>query len=52
MTAQGPILLARDVRKRFGAHEVLKGITLDVHRGEVVCVIGPSGSGKTIISGR
>jgi polar amino acid transport system ATP-binding protein len=47
MTAQGPILLARDVRKRFGAHEVLKGVTLDVHRGEVVCVIGPSGSGKT-----
>jgi polar amino acid transport system ATP-binding protein len=47
MTGQGPILLARDVRKRFGAHEVLKGVTLDVHRGEVVCVIGPSGSGKT-----
>ena len=35
------------MRKRFGAHEVLKGVTLDVHRGEVVCVIGPSGSGKT-----
>ena len=42
-----PILVARDVRKRFGAHEVLKGVSLEVARGEVVCVIGPSGSGKT-----
>ena len=46
-TASRPILLARDVRKRYGAHEVLKGVSLDVCRGEVVCVIGPSGSGKT-----
>jgi polar amino acid transport system ATP-binding protein len=42
-----PILAARDVHKRFGAHEVLKGVSLDVRRGEVVCIIGPSGSGKT-----
>jgi polar amino acid transport system ATP-binding protein len=41
------ILLARDVRKRFGSHEVLKGVSLEVRRGEVVCIIGPSGSGKT-----
>ena len=41
------ILLARDVHKRFGAHEVLRGVSLQVQRGEVVCVIGPSGSGKT-----
>jgi polar amino acid transport system ATP-binding protein len=41
------ILLARDVRKRFGHHEVLKGVSLEVRRGEVVCIIGPSGSGKT-----
>jgi polar amino acid transport system ATP-binding protein len=38
---------ARDVRKRFGKHEVLHGVSLDVARGEVVCVIGASGSGKT-----
>jgi len=38
---------ARDVRKRFGKHEVLHGISLDVAGGDVVCVIGPSGSGKT-----
>jgi len=41
------ILLARDVRKRFGSNEVLRGVSLQVQRGEVICVIGPSGSGKT-----
>ncbi|MGZ5402887.1 MAG: amino acid ABC transporter ATP-binding protein [Aeromicrobium sp.] len=45
--AATPIVSARDVVKRFGRHEVLRGISLDVQRGEVVCVIGPSGSGKT-----
>jgi polar amino acid transport system ATP-binding protein len=39
--------MARDVHKRFGSHDVLKGVALDVQRGEVVCIIGPSGSGKT-----
>nr|WP_255670297.1 amino acid ABC transporter ATP-binding protein [Aeromicrobium wangtongii] len=35
------------VRKSFGDHEVLRGISLDVHEGEVVCLIGASGSGKS-----
>jgi polar amino acid transport system ATP-binding protein len=41
------IVHAVDVKKSFGPHEVLKGISLDVVRGEVVVLIGPSGSGKT-----
>ncbi len=38
---------AVDVHKRFGRLEVLRGVDMDVARGEVVVVIGPSGSGKT-----
>jgi polar amino acid transport system ATP-binding protein len=40
---------AEGVRKRFGLNEVLKGIDLEVRRGEVMCVIGPSGSGKSTL---
>ena len=38
---------ALNVHKRFGALEVLKGVSLDIGKGEVVAVIGPSGSGKS-----
>ncbi|EPJ87813.1 MULTISPECIES: amino acid ABC transporter ATP-binding protein [Pseudomonas] len=41
------MLTVRDLRKRFGEHEVVKGVDLDVEEGEVVVVIGPSGSGKS-----
>ncbi len=44
-----PMVRIRDVHKRFGALEVLKGIDLDVRQGEVVCIIGASGSGKTTL---
>jgi polar amino acid transport system ATP-binding protein len=42
-----PILVARDIRKAFGANQVLKGVSLSVARGEVVTLIGASGSGKS-----
>ena len=42
-----PMVRAESVHKRFGRLEVLRGITLEVGRGEVMCIIGPSGSGKS-----
>ena len=41
------VVSATDVHKSFGRLEVLKGVSLDVHRREVVFICGPSGSGKT-----
>ena len=41
-----PMIDARNVHKRFGALEVLKGVSLTIDKGEVVAVIGPSGSVK------
>ncbi|HEV7146808.1 MAG TPA: amino acid ABC transporter ATP-binding protein [Pedococcus sp.] len=42
-----PLVRALNVTKAFHGNEVLKGIDMDVHKGEVVCLLGPSGSGKT-----
>ncbi|HUA11403.1 MAG TPA: amino acid ABC transporter ATP-binding protein [Solirubrobacteraceae bacterium] len=47
MSAAVPMVSAEGVHKRFGRNEVLKGITLTVARGEVMCLLGPSGSGKS-----
>ena len=44
-----PILKIENLRKSFGALEVLKGINLEVYPGEVVCIIGASGSGKSTL---
>jgi polar amino acid transport system ATP-binding protein len=48
-TPDQPIVQLADVHKRFGSVEVLKGVSFDVAKGEVVCIIGPSGSGKSTL---
>lgn len=42
-----PMVKAEQVCKSFGALHVLKGVTLEVGKGEVLCIVGPSGSGKS-----
>jgi polar amino acid transport system ATP-binding protein len=43
------VISAQNVRKRFGDHEVLRGISVDLAEHEVVCLIGASGSGKSTL---
>lgn len=43
------ILQARQLRKTFGETEAMRGISLDIQRGEVVAIMGPSGSGKSTL---
>ena len=48
-TEKEPIVSIKDVHKSFGELKVLKGVSLDVMKGEVICIIGPSGSGKSTL---
>ncbi len=48
-TPDQPMVSLKDVHKSFGELEVLKGVSLDVMKGEVICIIGPSGSGKSTL---
>ena len=47
VSADAPVVQIRGLHKSYGDNEVLRGIDLDVRRGEVVVVLGPSGSGKS-----
>ncbi len=48
-TPDQPLIRMRDVHKSFGAVPVLNGISLEVMKGEVICIIGPSGAGKSTL---
>ncbi len=44
-----PVLELRDVRKKYGDFEAVRGVSLKVHKGQVVAIIGPSGCGKSTL---
>lgn len=47
--SEDPIVVLENVHKSFGSLDVLKGISMEVNKGEVVCIIGPSGGGKSTL---
>ena len=49
LTDQTPVIEIRDLHKSYGALEVLKGVSITAHKGEVISLIGSSGSGKSTL---
>ncbi|HNB54451.1 MAG TPA: amino acid ABC transporter ATP-binding protein, partial [Anaerolineales bacterium] len=47
MTDNDPIIIARDVHKWYGHYHALRGVNMEVKKGEVIVIFGPSGSGKS-----
>ncbi len=45
--AGDPVISVRALRKRYGDHEAVRGIDLEVRRGEIFAFLGPNGAGKT-----
>ena len=43
------VLEIKDIHKSFGSLNVLDGVNLSVHKGDVIAILGPSGSGKTTL---
>src|SRR6056297_3128016 len=48
-TPAEPMVSLKEVHKSFGTLKVLNGVSLDVMKGDVICIIGPSGSGKSTL---
>ena len=49
MSHEKPVLRVQDVKKRYGDNEVLRGVSLELRRGDIKIVIGPSGCGKSTL---
>jgi len=48
-TKDGPAIIVRELRRRFGKQQVLDGVTLECPRNQITTIVGPSGCGKTVL---